>query len=82
MNISRSGLLFTCDDLVEVGAELELYILFPQCDGSAPKPLRVCRGEVVRRVLMQWPDLSTSIAIQFEAPRVEAATTSVMQRMA
>jgi hypothetical protein len=82
VNISRSGLLFTCDQVLEVGTELELFILFPQGDGSAPKPLHVCRGHVVRRVLMQWPDLSTSVAIQFASAQVQTGEVGMLQRMA
>jgi hypothetical protein len=37
---------------------------------------------VVRRVLMQWPDLSTSVAIQFASAQVQTGEVGMLQRMA
>lgn len=56
VNISRSGMLFSSLEQVEVGTILEIELQEQQ------DPLT---GMVVRRVLMAWPDLTAQVAIRF-----------------
>lgn len=64
-NLSRSGLLFSCNAHLEVGALVEIRLL----DGDGDPHQRVsgprCVGRVVRRDLMSWPEVVPQFAVQF-----------------
>jgi PilZ domain-containing protein len=66
-NLSRSGLLFACDQSLEVGAILELVLLDHDGRGQEIEG-KLCLGEVVRRVLMDWPEVDLLIAVRFLEP--------------
>jgi hypothetical protein len=57
INVSKSGMLFTSHEPLEIGTVLELDFR-----SGEPGPRR---GVVVRRVLMRWPDLNPLAAIRF-----------------
>ncbi len=64
-NLSRSGLLFSCNACPEVGCVVEIQLL----DADQELRLQVtggrCLGQVVRRVLMSWPEVVPQVAIRF-----------------
>jgi len=61
-NISRSGLLFQAQEELQPNAQLEInLVLPPEIAGLAPTEV-VCRGEVVRSVGPQGPEVSPSLA--------------------
>ncbi len=61
--VSRSRVLFTTTESVEVGDELELVLFECQQDSqfSAKRS-----GKVVRRILMNWPNLDILIDVRLE----------------
>ena len=61
VNVSRSGLLFSSAQSLEIGTVVEINLDLQELVGS--ENLRY--GVVVRRVLMAWPDVDTLVAIQF-----------------
>ena len=61
VNVSRSGLLFSSAQSLEIGTVLEINLELQELVGS--ENLR--HGVVVRRVLMAWPDVDTLVAIRF-----------------
>lgn len=64
-NLSRSGMLFSCNACPGVGCLVEIQLL----DVDQGLGLQVtgarCLGQVVRRVLMSWPDVVPLVAIRF-----------------
>lgn len=64
-NLSRSGLFFSSEADLEVGAVIEIRLLNIDADGKVSAVGPTCGGRVVRRVLMGWPDIYPLIAIQF-----------------
>ncbi len=64
-NISRSGLLFSSSAYLQVGSLIEVQLRHPDGHLSFPQPGRRCMGQVVRRVLMSWPDVVPLFAIRF-----------------
>ncbi len=64
-NLSRSGLLFSCNACPGVGCLVEIRIL--DIDGKQSVELTGarCLGRVVRRVLMSWPEVVPLVAIRF-----------------
>ncbi len=58
-NISRSGLLFACNDPLEIGSVVEVSL------GDDKSNADLHCGRVVRRVLMAWPEVEVLIAISF-----------------
>jgi PAS domain S-box-containing protein len=61
-NISRSGVLFRADDILEPSTLLEMNLVLPvEIAGLAAAEV-VCRGEVVRAVEPQQPEVSPALA--------------------
>jgi hypothetical protein len=61
-NISRSGVLFRADDVLEPNTQLEINLVLPvEIAGLAAAEV-VCRGEVVRAVEPQQPEMSPALA--------------------
>jgi hypothetical protein len=65
-NISRSGVLFRTDDVLDVDTRLEMNFVLPV--GSNP-PLIVCRGHVVRTVLPKGREAMPGFAVTIAAFR-------------
>lgn len=63
INISRSGVLFYCDELLPVGAQVQIYMA-PHKNEPDPGPLPVCSGKVIR-VVDYLADSRAAMAIQF-----------------
>lgn len=61
VNVSRSGLLFSSAQSLEIGTVVEINLNLQELVGR--ENLRY--GVVVRRVLMAWPDVNALVAIQF-----------------
>ncbi len=59
-NLSRSGLLFGCNESLEIGSLVEVSLADDDSSES-----QLCCGRVVRRVLMAWPEVEVLIAIAF-----------------
>lgn len=68
VNVSRSGLLFSSAQSLEIGTVVEFNLDLQNVVGC--ENLRY--GVVVRRVLMAWPDVDTLVAIQFMEDRSRA----------
>ncbi len=63
-NLSRSGLLFACGDPLDVGTVLELVMLDKDWCGRSIEGTP-CRAQVVRRVLMAWPEIGLLVGVRF-----------------
>ena len=61
-NISRSGLLFQGDDLLQPSSQLEINLVLPAEIAGLSGTEVVCRGEVVRTVEPQGSTLSPALA--------------------
>ncbi len=61
-NISRSGLLFQGDDILQPSAQLEINLVLPAEIAGLSGTEVVCRGEVVRTVEPQGSTLSPALA--------------------
>ncbi|MGC2473764.1 MAG: ATP-binding protein [Candidatus Sulfotelmatobacter sp.] len=61
-NISRSGLLFQADDVLQPNAQLEINLVLPQEIAGLSGTEVVCRGEVVRTVDRQGGTMSPALA--------------------
>ena len=61
-NISRSGLLFQADDVLQPNAQLEINLVLPQEIAGLSGTEVVCRGEVVRTVDRQGDTMSPALA--------------------
>jgi PAS domain S-box-containing protein len=61
-NISRSGLLFQADDVLQPNSVLEINLVLPAEIAGLSGTEVVCRGEVVRTVDRQGPTLSPALA--------------------
>lgn len=70
-NISRSGVLFRAEELIQPQAQLEMnLVLPPEITGLSTAEV-VCRGEVVRTVRSEAPAMSPALAakiLQYEFP--------------
>lgn len=64
-NISRSGLLFSSSVYLQIGSVIEVQLRHPDGHLWFPEPGRRCVGQVVRRVLMSWPEVVPLFAIRF-----------------
>lgn len=64
-NISRSGLLFSSSAYLPVGSVIEVQLRHPDGHLCFPEAGGHCLGQVVRRVLMSWPEVVPLFAIQF-----------------
>jgi hypothetical protein len=54
-NISRSGLLFQAQELLQPNAQLEINLVLPSEIAGLAATEVVCRGEVVRSIGLQGP---------------------------
>ena len=61
-NISRSGLLFQAQEMLEPSAQLEINLVLPSEIAGLAATEVVCRGEVVRSIGPQGPELSPALA--------------------
>jgi PAS domain S-box-containing protein len=61
-NISRSGLLFQTDDVLQPNAQLEINLVLPAEIAGLSGTEVVCRGEVVRTVERRGETLSPALA--------------------
>ncbi len=64
-NLSCSGLLFSSIAYLSVGSVVELRLMDRDGNISLPRPGERCVGQVVRRVLMSWPEVVPLTAIRF-----------------
>ncbi|MGP0017259.1 MAG: ATP-binding protein [Candidatus Sulfotelmatobacter sp.] len=61
-NISRSGMLFQADELLQPSAQLEINLVLPQEIAGLSATEVVCRGEVVRTVEHNGSTLTPALA--------------------
>jgi len=61
-NISRSGLLFEADELLQPSSQLEINLVLPAEIAGLSETEVVCRGEVVRTVERRGETLSPALA--------------------
>jgi hypothetical protein len=61
-NISRSGLLFQADELLQPSAQLEINLVLPREIAGLAETEVVCRGEVVRTIQPSGKTLSPALA--------------------
>jgi CheY-like chemotaxis protein len=61
-NISRSGMLFQADELLQPNAQLEINLVLPVEIAGLSSTEVVCRGEVVRTVEPQGETLTPALA--------------------
>jgi hypothetical protein len=69
-NISRTGVMFVAEDSIPVGTELEIHIVLngmaaPQPEAEPATTPVACKGEVVRNVLVPWPEVFPTIGARF-----------------
>ncbi len=71
-NISRTGVMFVAEDPIAVGTELEIHIVLQGAVEEAPLPKEqatvtpvTCKGEVVRNILVPWPEVFPTIGARF-----------------
>ena len=72
-NISRSGVLFWTDRLLEVDTHLEMSFVLPLSDTH---PEVVCRGRIVRTVLPQGGQAPPGLAATISAYRFVRGTNA------
>ncbi len=63
INISQSGVLFHCEELLPVGREVQLYLVLTKGSVEFP-PLTICVGTVTR-VVEHLADSRPAMAVQF-----------------
>jgi response regulator RpfG family c-di-GMP phosphodiesterase len=61
-NISRSGLLFQADELLQPASQLEINLVLPAEIAGLAETEVVCRGEVVRTIERQGEAMSPALA--------------------
>lgn len=61
-NISRSGMLFQADELLQPSSQLEINLVLPVEIAGLSATEVICRGEVVRSVEPQGNTLSPALA--------------------
>jgi hypothetical protein len=61
-NISRSGLLFQAEELLQPAAQLEINLVLPAEIAGLSATEVVCRGEVVRTVTPEGAEVSPALA--------------------
>lgn len=61
-NISRSGLLFQADELLQPASQLEINLVLPAEIAGLSETEVVCRGEVVRTIDRQGDTMSPALA--------------------
>ncbi len=67
MNISRSGVLFLAEDLMEVNSLLELSFTLPMEFGGNAGAVVFCKGQIVRTVLPAATDARPALAARILA---------------
>ncbi len=78
-NVSRSGMLFSCEAYLEVGAVIEIRILNPEPADGLIAIGEPCFAEVVRRVLMPWPEILNLIGVRFVEIETAGRTPQVLR---
>jgi hypothetical protein len=61
-NISRSGMLFQADEVLQPSSQLEINLVLPAEIAGLSETEVVCRGEVVRTVEGQEGSISPALA--------------------
>jgi hypothetical protein len=61
-NISRSGMLFQADEMLQPSAQLEINLVLPAEIAGLSATEVVCRGEVVRTIEPHGETLSPALA--------------------
>ena len=61
-NISRSGMLFEADELLQPAAQLEINLVLPAEIAGLSSTEVVCRGEVVRTIQSRGETVSPALA--------------------
>jgi PAS domain S-box-containing protein len=61
-NISRSGLLFRAEEMVQPAAQLEISLVLPAEIAGLASAEVICRGEVVRAMQPEQPSVSPALA--------------------
>ncbi len=61
-NISRSGMLFHADDVLQPNSQLEINLVLPAEIAGLSGTEVVCRGEIVRTIDQQGETLSPALA--------------------
>jgi CheY-like chemotaxis protein len=61
-NISRSGMLFTADEILQPSAQLEINLVLPAELAGLSATEVVCRGEVVRTIAAEGETMSPALA--------------------
>lgn len=61
-NISRSGLLFQADELLQPSAQLEINLVLPAEIAGLSETEVVCRGEVVRTIERPGEQMTAALA--------------------
>jgi hypothetical protein len=62
INISKSGLLFSANEMLEVSAKLEIIF---QASGVAVLSSGIRKALVVRRILSNWPETRVLFGVRF-----------------
>jgi len=63
INISKSGLLFSSNEMLEVSGKLEIIF---QASGAALLSSSTCKALVVRRTLSNWPETRALYGVRFD----------------
>ena len=61
-NISRSGLLFLAQELLQMNAQLEISLVLPAEIAGLAATEVICRGEIVRSVRAQGQGVTSALA--------------------
>jgi PAS domain S-box-containing protein len=61
-NISRSGMLFRAEELIQPNAKLEINLVLPAEIAGVTSAEVICHGEVVRTVELEQPIVGTALA--------------------
>lgn len=65
-NISANGLLFVCDELIEVSSRIEFTIAMPAAVMGAPKDVTIhCVGRVVRNCLQDGQKKTAAVIDEY-----------------
>jgi hypothetical protein len=71
IQIDSSELVFLCDAPFEVNVDVEILLPTKVQVMRRESPLTLlCTGKVVRRVLANWPDLGSALAVSIEESRI------------
>jgi hypothetical protein len=70
-NISRSGMLFRAEDLIQPNAKLEINLVLPAEIAGVTTAEVICHAEVVRTVELEAPTVGPALAariLRYEFP--------------